>query len=103
MTGAAVRAAVTALLLTLLLAATRAKKAAPAQQRDEFYFYNEMTGAVQWEDPGDVPFEDDNGLRFWLGSSHEKLSEDPTKMKYSWVEFWSEDLQRPYFHNQETL
>ena len=35
-------------------------------------------------DPGDVAFEDDNGLRFWVGPGSEKLSEDPTKMKYSW-------------------
>ncbi|KAI8470467.1 MAG: hypothetical protein J3K34DRAFT_458868 [Monoraphidium minutum] len=93
------------LLLLLLLAvagAQAAKKGAPVA-RDDFFFYNEITGAVQWEDPGDVAFEDDAGLRFWLAGGGDKLSEDPAKMKYSWVEFWSEDLQRPYFHNQETL
>lgn len=72
-------------------------------EREEYYFYNELTGSVQWEDPGDVAYEDESGLRYWVGPNTEKLSEDPSKMKYSWVEFWSEDLQRPYFHNQETL
>jgi hypothetical protein len=35
-------------------------------------------------DPGDVSFEDDGGFRYWAGRGAERLSEDPSKMKYSW-------------------
>lgn len=53
-------------------------------------------------DPGDVPFEDEAGIRHWLGSQGEKLSEDPNGHQYSWVEFYSEDLQKTYYYNQDT-
>lgn len=63
---------------------------------------NEITGEVQWEDPGDVPFEDEMGMRYWLGPSGERLDDDPHMQKYVWVEQFSEDLKRPFFFNYET-
>lgn len=51
-------------------------------------------------DPGDVPFEDESGIRYWLSSTGEKLSEDPNSHAYNWVEYYSEDLQRTYYYNQ---
>jgi hypothetical protein len=53
-------------------------------------------------DPGDVSYEDENSLRYWPGVHGEKLSEDPHMLKYTWVEFYSEDLQKTYYYNQET-
>lgn len=56
-------------------------------------------------DPGDVPFEDESGFKYWPSpspSSNNRLSEDPNMFKYAWVEQYSEDLQRPYYYNQET-
>eukprot|EP00775_Hariotina_reticulata_P009846 gene9846-10005_t len=76
--------------------------AAAPQDEPEYFFWNEITGEVQWEDPGDVAFEDDAGIRFWLGSAGEKLSEEPQGLAYSWVEYYSEDLQRAYYFNQDT-
>ncbi|GBF88785.1 hypothetical protein Rsub_01686 [Raphidocelis subcapitata] len=95
-----------ALLLSLLLRGPARAAAAPAPAKggpaDEWYFYNEVTGTLQWEDPGDVPFEGD-GVRYWVGPNGEQLPDDPARLNYEWVEFWSEDLGRPYFLNLDTL
>lgn len=53
-------------------------------------------------DPGDVPYEDETGIRYWIGPQGEKLSEDPNGHQYNWVEYYSEDLQKTYYFNQET-
>ncbi len=49
-----------------------------------YYFYNEMTGQVQWEDPGDVPYEMETGERFWVLSDGKRSTEDPHSWKYAW-------------------
>lgn len=51
-------------------------------------------------DPGDVAFEDEAGLRYWLGPGGERLSEDPKAAGYTWVEHYSADMERPYYYNQ---
>ena len=51
-----------------------------------FYFYNEITGEVQWEDPGDVPWEDEHGQRYWLLAGGEITQEPPTSNAYVWLE-----------------
>jgi hypothetical protein len=51
-------------------------------------------------DPGDVAFEDEAGIRYWLGPAGERLSEDPNSAGYSWVEHYSADMERPYYYNQ---
>lgn len=56
--------------------------------------------AAACADPGDVPFEDEAGIRYWLGPGGEKLSEDSNSHSYNWVEYYSEDLQKTYYHNQ---
>lgn len=71
-------------------------------KKPQHYFYNSVTQQVQYEDPGDVPFEDETGTRYWFGAGGERLDQDPNMYNYIWVEQWSEDLQRPYFYNQET-
>jgi hypothetical protein len=54
-------------------------------------------------DPGDVAFEDEAGIRYWLGPAGERLSEDPNSAAYSWVEHYSADMERPYYYNQVCL
>eukprot|EP00955_Chlamydomonas_euryale_P046633 353460-Chlamydomonas_euryale.AAC.12 len=49
-----------------------------------FYYYNEATGQVQWEDPGDVPFEDTQGRRYWIAVDGSKTYSDPGAGKYAW-------------------
>lgn len=44
---------------------------------------NEITGDVQYEDPGNTPFEDNNGVRFWI-SNGQRVHEDPTRGQYTW-------------------
>ncbi|KAK9818216.1 hypothetical protein WJX72_008973 [[Myrmecia] bisecta] len=68
----------------------------------QFYFWNELTGETQWDDPGDVPFEDAHGNRYWLGPNGERLENDPQSHRYSWVEGWSAEHKRPFYYNQET-
>lgn len=86
--------------------ATQKTKAAGKQQQQQqepqYYFWNEVTNEVQWEDPGDVAFEDEAGLRYWLGPGGERLSEDPKAAGYTWVEHYSADMERPYYYNQIT-
>eukprot|EP00882_Tetradesmus_deserticola_P003402 GHRQ01003598.1.p2 GENE.GHRQ01003598.1~~GHRQ01003598.1.p2 ORF type:complete len:127 (+),score=20.70 GHRQ01003598.1:962-1342(+) len=82
-------------------AAHKAKAAGKQQQQDaQHYFWNEMTNTVQWEDPGGVAFEDEAGLRYWLGHNGERLSEDPNSAAYGWVEHYSADMEKPYYYNQ---
>lgn len=56
--------------------------------------------AVQWEDPGDVPFEDDSGFRYTLSADGKRLTGDTSMSQYLWVEQYSAELGRPYFFNQ---
>ena len=49
-----------------------------------FYFYNEATGQVQWEDPGHVPYEEQDGRRFWFLPDGSKTFEDPGLGRYAW-------------------
>lgn len=74
-------------------------KAAP---NVEWYFWNELTGETQWEDPGDVAFEDANAQRYWEADTGEILRYDPKAHRYSWVENWSSEHSRPFYFNQKT-
>ncbi|KAK9905006.1 hypothetical protein WJX75_007576 [Coccomyxa subellipsoidea] len=67
-----------------------------------YYFWNTVTGDVQWDDPGDVPFETPNGLLYWVGKEGQQEFTDQEAMQYTWVEGWSEQYERPFFFNQET-
>lgn len=40
------------------------------------------------QDPGDVPFEDDSRLRYWLSSSGQIVFHDPHSYHYVWVELY---------------
>ncbi|GAX78170.1 hypothetical protein CEUSTIGMA_g5612.t1 [Chlamydomonas eustigma] len=79
------------------------QKVPPSKRSPEYYFYNEMSGQVQWENPGDVPYEYESGERYWYLPDGSRSAKDPNAWKYAWVEQFSADLNRPYFHNQETL
>jgi hypothetical protein len=67
----------------------------------EYYYYNEQTGQVQWENPGGVPFEDETGMRYWLIDGT-RVYQDPILWRYVWVEQWSTELNRVYYYNQES-
>ncbi|BDA49615.1 hypothetical protein COCOBI_14-2340 [Coccomyxa sp. Obi] len=75
-----------------------------AAQNDgaKYYFWNTVTGDVQWDDPGDVPYETQNGLLYWIGKDGQQQYRDEEAMQYTWVEGWSEQYERPFFYNQET-
>ena len=45
--------------------------------RCSVYFWNEVTGDTQLEDPGDVPLHDEEGNCFWLDDQGNKLDRDP--------------------------
>jgi hypothetical protein len=54
------------LCLLLLAAAAAPRHCADSEVADGetgHYYWNEVTGQVQWEDPGNTPFEDDRGYR----------------------------------------
>lgn len=68
----------------------------------EWYFWNELTGETQWEDPGDVAYEDAHAQRYWMADSGEHLRYDPKAHRYSWVENWSSEHSRPFYFNQKT-
>mmetsp|Transcript_15995 Transcript_15995/g.48035 ORF Transcript_15995/g.48035 Transcript_15995/m.48035 type:complete len:141 (-) Transcript_15995:446-868(-) len=68
----------------------------------EWYFWNEISGETQWEDPGDVAYEGKNSERYWLSATGERLGYDPNAHRYSWVENWSEEHKRPFYYNQRT-
>eukprot|EP00887_Chlorella_sp_A99_P008189 scaffold12.g8189.t1 len=89
-----------------LLATCAAETAAPSpialDDSAEFYFANLVTGATQWADPGDAPYIDDDGNRYWRDGSGQWTRIDPNAWKYKWVERWSEEQARPYYFNQHT-
>ncbi|EIE19207.1 hypothetical protein COCSUDRAFT_54774 [Coccomyxa subellipsoidea C-169] len=66
------------------------------------YFWNTVTGDVQWDDPGDVPFETASGLLYWVGKDGQQEYSDKEALQYTWVEGWSEQYERPFFYNQDT-
>lgn len=70
----------------------------------EWYFWNELTGETQWEDPGDVPFEEpkDTAQRYWKSDTGEHLHYDPKAHRYTWIENWSSEHTRPFYFNQKT-
>lgn len=62
------RTVFTALCLSSVLAASVSRASAdeePAAPKvsAEWYFWNEITGETQWEDPGDVPYEEEGAVR----------------------------------------
>lgn len=85
------------------LLAVPVSKAADTDVDMEWYFWNEITGESQWEDPGGVPFEGENAARFWLSPTGIRTDYDPSAHKYSWVENWSDEHKRPFYYNQKTL
>lgn len=77
-----------------------ANKAGGAPQ---WYFYNEVTGEVQFEDPGDTAYEDEEtGVRYWYLANGQRVTEDPNRHRYMWIEMYSADVKKPFFWNQET-
>ncbi|DBA80352.1 TPA: hypothetical protein ACH3X2_007299 [Trebouxia sp. C0005] len=82
---------------TILVASQQAEL---LSQLPKHYFWNEVTGDTQYEDPGDVPLHDEEGNCFWLDDSGQRLEEDPNAGKYAWVETWSEEHNRPYYYDQ---
>ncbi|KAL6757653.1 spliceosomal protein FBP11/Splicing factor PRP40 [Haematococcus lacustris] len=70
---------------------------------ETYYFYNEVTGQTQFQDPGDTPFEDEQGMRYWLLPNGEKTYTHPAALAYTWVEQYSKEISKPFFWNQETL
>ncbi|KAK9838110.1 hypothetical protein WJX81_001954 [Elliptochloris bilobata] len=68
----------------------------------KYYFFNEMTQEVQWDDPGDVPYEEEGGTKYWLGQHGEHLDQDPRAHLFTWVESYSDEHERPFFYNQQT-
>ena len=42
------------------------------------------TTQVQWEDPGDTPFEYETGERYWTLQDGSRTAEDPNLWKYAW-------------------
>lgn len=94
-------------VLGLVLHSTLSAKAATEsdgriQGNPDYYFWNEVTGDVQWEDPGDIPYETSSGSLYWIGDDGTTISQDEKSLQYVWLEGWSEDYQRPFFYNQET-
>lgn len=47
------------------------------------YFWNEVTGDTQLEDPGDVPLHDEEGNCFWLDDQGNRLDRDPNVRTFS--------------------
>lgn len=43
--------------------ASAADEPAAPKVSAEWYFWNEITGETQWEDPGDVPYEEEGAVR----------------------------------------
>ena len=43
-----------------------------------YYFWNELTGQVQWQDPGNVAYQNAVGRKYWLGEAGQQLDEDPS-------------------------
>lgn len=65
------------------------------------YFWNEVTGDTQLEDPGDVPLHDEAGNCYWLDDGGQRLDQDPNAGKYAWVEMYSEEHKRPFYYDQQ--
>ena len=65
------RTVLTALCLSSLFAASlravSAEESAAPKPTAEWYFWNEITGETQWEDPGDVPYEEEGAVRHASG------------------------------------
>ncbi|GLI58909.1 hypothetical protein VaNZ11_000692 [Volvox africanus] len=81
---------------------TAQESAKTVQESTTYYYYNEVTGAVQFEDPGSSPHEDESGKRYWLSPSGERLTEEPNRFQWTWFESWSTEQSRQYFFNQAT-
>jgi hypothetical protein len=64
--------------------ATRASSQQAQRNQVLCYFYNEATGQVQWEDPGDMPHEDESGMRYWYLPDGSKSTSDPSVGRYAW-------------------
>ncbi|KAL3147099.1 hypothetical protein ABBQ38_015058 [Trebouxia sp. C0009 RCD-2024] len=89
-----------ACLLSLLLFCSLAIRAQTDPSGPKQYFWNEITGETQYEDPGDVPLHDEQGNCYWLDETGQKLDHDPDAGKYAWVETWSEEHNRPFYYDQ---
>ncbi|CAL5220666.1 g2712 [Coccomyxa viridis] len=93
-------------LVLVLYSSISAQAATEADGRTqgapEYYFWNEVTGDVQWEDPGDVPYETSSGSLYWVAEDGTVRDQDEKSLQYVWLEGWSEDYQRPFFYNQES-
>jgi hypothetical protein len=62
---------------------------------DQPHHFNpkQVTGAIQLEDPGNAPYEDEAGNRYWLSATGERLTEEPNRVKWAWIEVrqeWAE-------------
>ena len=64
------------------------------------FFYNDVTGVAQWEEPEhSVAYEDDEGKKYWFDrETDESVWEFPGK----WAEVHSEEHGQAYFFNKDT-
>ncbi|GFH25593.1 WW domain-containing protein [Haematococcus lacustris] len=69
---------------------------------ETYYFYNEVTGQTQFQDPGDTPFEDEQGMRYWLLPNSEKTYTHPAALAYTWVEQYSKEISKKHSNRHGT-
>jgi len=64
------------------------------------FFYNDVTGKSQWEEPEQpVAYEDEKGQKYWYDSSKDESS---WEFPGPWQEVQSEEHGQPYFFNKDT-
>ncbi|KXZ48143.1 hypothetical protein GPECTOR_30g239 [Gonium pectorale] len=64
--------------------------------------HEQVTGQLQLHDPGNTPYEDEQGNRYWLSPTGERLPEEPHRAQWIWIENWSPDMRRHFYYNQVT-
>eukprot|EP00873_Tetraselmis_striata_P021357 jgi/Tetstr1/441621/TSEL_029848.t1 len=80
-----------------------AAQAAGGRRDSEHVYWNSVTGDVQEENPGGVPFEMADGTKYWMHPGTARVSQaDPEAGDYVWVEKWSQQQRRNFYLNQET-
>ena len=84
--------------MRILRNATALVLAAVLTNAESIFFFNNVTGATQWDRPASMPFTDPTGRAYWLaGSTASWLPADP---KDAWTAVYSS--AEPYFVNLVT-